>query len=192
MGSRATRIENFAKIFSNSRYRAGVSQETMAAELCVSRKTIQNWENGVSSPSAFQLTEWFRVLNMNPTPYLFDYLNSEIRSDNTLTKEEKLQETFEKTMNELTVFQKRCTLYLLTGTYQGDPYAIQQLFVAYAHLPMQCRFSIANQICEMYKLCESANSLKDTQYVMPDIDALEKAIKAGRIAAINGNDWYKI
>lgn len=191
MDSRAERVKNFAKIFSESRYHAGVSQEYMAAELGVSRKTIQNWENGISFPNFFQQTEWFRALKLNQTPYLFKYLNSDLRKDTNASKEEKLEESFEKIMGELTVSQKRCIIYLLTGTYQGDPYALIQLFVAHAHLPMQYRFSIANQICETYKLCEQANMLRDTEYVLPDIEILEKAITAGREAAIKGEHGYQ-
>lgn len=187
---RAERVKRFAEIFVTSRYDAGKSQEYMAAELGVSRHTICNWESGASSPNAFQLTEWFRALNLNPTPYLFDYLNSEIRTDPSISKEEKLEKSFDRIADELTVSQKRCVTYLLTGTYRGDPYAMLQLFVAHAHLPMQYRFSIANQICETYKLCEKAGMLRDTEYILPDIEILEKAIEAGREAAIRGEHTY--
>lgn len=188
--SRADRVKNFSKIFSESRYEANVSQSYMAAELGVSRTTIQNWESGISAPNAFQLTEWFRALNLNPTPYLFDYLNGEIRQDKSLSDEEKLEKSFERIIGELTIQQKRCIAYILTGTYKGDPYAMLQLFVAHAHLPMNFRFSIANQICEAYKMCEQAGMLIDTEYVMPDLSVLEKAIDAGRNAAIKGEHGY--
>lgn len=190
MISRAERVKEFAKIFSDSRYKAGVSQEYMAAELGVSRKTIQNWESGTSFPNVFQLYEWFRALNLSPNPYLFEYLNSEIRQDTTLTDEEKLEASFKRICDELTISQKRDILYLLTGTYQGDPYAMLQLFVAHAHLPIQQRFFIANQIAETYKMCEMVGNLKDTEYILPDMDCLNRAINAGREAAIRGDDGY--
>lgn len=190
MNSRADRVSDFAKIFSESRADAGVSQDWLAAELGVSRKTINNWETGVSAPNYFQQLEWFRALKLSQTPYLYKYVNSEIRSDKNLSKEEKLEQSFDKIIGELTIEQKRCITYLLTGTYQGDPYSLIQLFVAHAHLPMLQRFSIANQIYETYKVCEESNQLKDTEYIMPDLETLAKAIEAGREAAIKGERGY--
>lgn len=192
MESRAERVKNFSNIFAESRHDRGVSQEYMAAELGVSRKTIQNWESGISFPNSFQVSEWFRVIGLSKTPYEYKYLNSEIRNNPNLTDEEKLELSFDNIMKELTIVQKRDILYLLTGTYQGDPHSLLQLFVAHAHLPMAYRFSIANQICETYKLCEHANMLRDTDYILPDIECLEKAIQAGRDAAIRGEDSYKL
>lgn len=188
--NRADRVKEFAKIFTKSRATAGVSQDYIAAELGVTRKTIQNWESGSSSPNAFQLTEWFRALNLNPTPYLFEFFNSEIRQDDSLSKEEKLEQSFEQSMSSLSVEQKRKLLYIITGTYQGDPNAIIELCIAHAHLPMQFRFSLANQVYETYKLCEQAGLLRDDDYIMPNVSILENAIDAGRIAAIEGKHGY--
>lgn len=189
--NRAERVEEFAQIFAKSRNDAGISQNKLAAELGVSRNTIQNWESGISFPDLFQTFEWFRALGLNPTPYLFEYLNDESRQS-TLTKEEKLDESFANICDELTINQKRCILYLLTGTYQGDPYAMLQLFVAHAHLPIQHRFFIANQIAETYKLCEMVGNLRDTNFIMPDMNVLNKAIQAGKEAAIKGEDGYTL
>lgn len=191
MSSRAERVEQFARIFSESRYKSGVSQDWLAKELSVSRRTIQNWESGVSFPNVFQMFEWFRALNLNPTPFLFEYLNNEVRTDKHMSKEEKLEISFNNICDELTVQQKRCIVYLLTGTF-GDPYAMMQLFVAHAHLPMQQRFFIAKQIVETYQMCEIVGNLKETEYILPDMDSLLKAIEAGKNAAIRGDDNYFI
>lgn len=192
MESRAERVNNFSRIFSESRYDAGKSQEYMAAELGVSRKTIQNWESGVSSPSYFQMLEWFRALNLSEVPYIHKYKNSEIINNDSLTKEEKLEKSFDATMKELNVAQKRAIIYLLKGTYQGDPYSLLQLFVAHAHLPMQHRFFIATQISETYKMCEMIGNLRDTKYILPDMEVLDKAINAGREAAVKGFESYSM
>lgn len=188
--SRADRVKNFAKIFSESRADAGVSQEWLAAELGVTRRTINNWETGISAPNYFQQLEWFRALKLSQTPYLYKYVNSDIRNDKSLSNEDKFEQSFDRIINELTIEQKRCITYLLTGTYQGDPYALIQLFVAHAHLPMLQRFSIANQIYETYKVCEESGQLKDTEYILPDLETLTKAIEAGREAAIKGEHGY--
>ena len=63
------RAKRFALMFSKSRAKMKKSQEFMALGLGVSKKTIQNWENGTSSPTFFQSSEWFRILGLNPMPY---------------------------------------------------------------------------------------------------------------------------
>lgn len=62
-------VERIAKIWHLSRIRAGKSQEYMAKALGVSKKTVQNWEAGTSSPSQATGFEWFKVLDIQPLPY---------------------------------------------------------------------------------------------------------------------------
>ena len=70
---RESKAKRFAEIWLRSRAEAGYSQEKMAMELGVSKKTIQNWERGLSFPNVFQVFEWFEVLNMNPIIYFLAY-----------------------------------------------------------------------------------------------------------------------
>jgi len=70
---RASKAKRFAEIWLRSRAEAGYSQEKMAMELGVSKKTIQNWEKGLSFPNVFQVFEWFEILNMNPIIYFLAY-----------------------------------------------------------------------------------------------------------------------
>ena len=72
--SRIDRVNRFSKIWWQSRADAKKSQEYMALSLGVSKKTIQNWEKGTSSPDLFQGCEWFRVLGLNPMPYYLAFL----------------------------------------------------------------------------------------------------------------------
>ena len=64
--SRFDRLKRFSEIFLTARINAGRSQDWMSKELGISRKTVQNWESGISSPDFFDAIEWFRILNMNP------------------------------------------------------------------------------------------------------------------------------
>ena len=72
--SKSDRNKRFARIWSLSRSDAGKTQEFMAAGLGVSKKTIQNWEKGVSAPDLYEGSEWFRVLGSNPMPYYLAFL----------------------------------------------------------------------------------------------------------------------
>lgn len=67
-------MEKLAEVWSESRCQAGKSQEYMASELGVARKTVQNWEKGVSAPTVDRAMEWFRVLGESPLPFLVRYI----------------------------------------------------------------------------------------------------------------------
>lgn len=183
--------KRLAKLLSEARYKSGISQEQMAMALRVSKNTVYNFEKGTSTPDLFQFMAWYETLGLNPTSYILQYMNpSDIEGVTADSSDEQILESLDTLLNELTPHLRRCVLYLLFGSHQGDPYAMLQLFVAHAHLPMNYRFSIANTILETYKMCERCGDLKDTSHVMPDIEALEKAVKQGREAAINGQDGY--
>ena len=66
--------ERFAKMWRTSREAAGKSQDYMAKALGVSKKTVQNWENGTSCPSQQMGFEWFMVLGVQPMPYYLKLL----------------------------------------------------------------------------------------------------------------------
>lgn len=61
------RQKRFSRIWSTSRANAGKTQEFMANGLGISKKTVQNWESGITSPDLFMGSEWFHVLGINPT-----------------------------------------------------------------------------------------------------------------------------
>lgn len=63
-------------VWYTSRKEAGRSQEYMALELNVARKTVQNWEKGVTSPTIHQAKLWFAALGSSPVPYLVQELYS--------------------------------------------------------------------------------------------------------------------
>lgn len=63
-------------VWYTSRKEAGKSQEYMALELNVARKTVQNWEKGVTSPTIHQAKLWFAALGSSPIPYLVQELYS--------------------------------------------------------------------------------------------------------------------
>jgi DNA-binding XRE family transcriptional regulator len=138
---RAEKAKRFAEIWLKSRAEAGISQETMAMELEVSKKTIQNWERGLSSPSAFQVFEWFEVLGLNPIPYLLAYqYPQDIDLDtkfhgymNVVKKEnrERLVELYESNSNELWSICLQCSLIFTMIDNKTRTLIMSQLLKAY-------------------------------------------------------------
>lgn len=138
---RAKKAKRFADIWLKSRADAGITQERMAMELGVSKKTIQNWERGLSSPSAFQVFEWFEILGLNPIPYLLAYqYPAEVDLDtkfseymNVIKKEnrERLVSLYESNSNELWSICLQCSLIFTLIDNKTRILIMSQLLKAY-------------------------------------------------------------
>lgn len=189
--SKLEKRQAFAAMLSKSRYTAGKSQEFMAAELGVSRKTIQNWENGISFPDAFVLGEWFEILGLNPLPYYNSYFNYDVFKDLTpSSSDEKISNALNVVVNDLSPHFKRQLLFWLHATHGSDPMSVLQLVVAHLHLPMRSRVSTARSVVEDYEICAHQGELVETDHVFPDLELLHKAIELGRDAALNNHNGY--
>ena len=113
MNDRAEYMQRFARIWWSSRAAGKRSQEFMALELGISKKTVQNWEKGLSSPDLFQCLEWFRVLGLNPMTYLMEFIYPEADSN---ASEDALSAV-------LTPRQKKSVTYIYTGSHGSSPAA---------------------------------------------------------------------
>lgn len=184
--------KRLATLLIQTRATGGRSQEDMALELGVSRNTISNWEKGTSRPDMLQFKNWFEILGMNPIPYVLQFFYPDkYEGAKHKAPDDLIEEAVDGLLKSLSIDAQRDILYLLYGI-KGDPFAMLQLFVTHSHLPMHYRYSIANHILATYQLCSENNTLVDLDKIMPDIDHLEKAIEAGKRAAIKGNDSYNI
>lgn len=191
--SRSERAEHFAKIHAIARCKAGKSQEYMAMELGVSKKTIQNWENGTSSPSFFQSLEWFRALNMNPFPHYLELVYpEELNGLKGTDSDEKINEAFDALAETLPISAKRALLYLFYGEHGSSPNAIIQLMLAHLHTPLQSRIAEATLTAQMYEMASELDNLVCKDNIMPDMDVLNDAILHAKISAIHQECGYNI
>lgn len=183
--------QRLGNVLSRARIEAGLSQEDMSFEMNVSRATISNWEKGGGKCSLLQVMQWFSIVGKNPASAFFEIADP-VDFERIYKEEddEVITEKLFSMISSLSTRQKKNIIYLLSGSFQGDPFAMIQLFLAHAHLPMNYRFSIANNISETYKMCDKAGTLKDTGTVMPNIEELDNAIQLGRQAAIENKDSY--
>ena len=157
--TRSERVQLFADIHIKARIAAGKSQEFMAIELGIAKKTVQNWEKGISSPSFFQSLEWFRVLNTNPFPYYMSMMYpkefNHIKSANT---DEEIDEAFDTLIKQISTNDKRALLYIYYGAHGGDPHTIINLMLAHLHTPLQARITQAMLISYIYEMQEEIDS----------------------------------
>lgn len=193
MSTKNERMKRYAQMLANARYDKGYSQEYMAKALGKTKKTIHNWETGKSFPNSFEMCDWFYVLGKNPTPYFLEFCNEEIMYRISGTDDDKrIMTALSELVPKLPPNYSRALMYLLYGSWNGDPESLLQMMLAYAHLPLHYRTIIATTICDVYELSEMHGSLKDTEHIMPNMDLLRKAVENAKEAVVRGVDGYQM
>lgn len=189
--TRAARVERFAEIWWKSRADARKSQEFMAMSLGVSKKTIQNWEKGISSPSLFQGSEWFRTLGLNSMRYYMAYLYPETFANLTPnSSEEEVEKALFHLVKQASPKEKREMLYLMTSHHGSSWYALLQMFTAHCHTSFRSRVAAATIIVENYEMEEKTGDLVCPKNIVPDMKVLKQAIVEGKKAVENNCQGY--
>lgn len=189
--SRGNKIKRFSDIHSNARLIAGKSQEYMALELGVAKKTVQNWEKGLSSPSFFQSLEWFRILNTNPFPYYMDVLYPDkIAGVKASDSDEKIEEAFNSLIQNISINDKRALLYLYYGKHGSSPHSVIQVMLAHLHLPMTLRINNACNVDTNYKMAKELNMLVCPDNIQPDLSDFKRSIVMALEACKDNRDSY--
>lgn len=189
--ARISRATRFAKIWWKSRADAGKSQEFMALGLGVSKKTIQNWEKGTSSPGLFQGCEWFRIMGINPLPYYLAFLYPGLFDQPQPPEDERqVEEALVLLVRQSTSLEKRQLLYLMAGRHGSSWHSLLQMFTAHCQTSMQSRVTTARNILEDYEMEERTGHLVDTDRVHPDLGILRLAISQGKYAVQNNQSGY--
>ena len=189
--SRIDRVSRFSKIWWQSRADADKAQEFMALGLGVSKKTVQNWEKGISAPDLFQGSEWFRILGLNPLPYYLAFLFPDLFGDiSPNISDEEVDQALRHLIDQATPKEKRQLLFLMAGKHGSSWYALLQMFTAHCHTSMQCRVATARIVLDNYEMQQETGELVCTDNVPPDLDILRNAIESGKSAAQQKRPGY--
>lgn len=189
--TRIEKVKRFSKIWWQSRSDAGRSQEFMALGLGVSKKTIQNWEKGISSPDLFQSLEWFELLELNPTMYYLSFLYPTIYEGlSESADDEQIDAALNQLIHDLSPQEKRQLLYIMSCEHGSSWYSLLQLFTAHCHTTMQARVTTARNILENYEMEDAKRTLVCPDHIRPDLDNLHQAIYMGREAAKHNAHGY--
>lgn len=179
-------------ILRTTRYEAGRSQESMALDLGVARRTIQNWESGVSEPSLRQTIEWFQALDKSPIPFLLQHVFPMM--DNISSKDDmtKIRKALNLVLNSLPDESLRQVLYVLYGDHGSSPRAVLNMVTAHLQTPMKDRLLQAEIIYKNYELAKKKGTLARPDHIQPDVEFLKSAIAAGEKAYLTDNKEYML
>ena len=188
---RIERAKRFSKIWWRSRADAGVSQEYVAIGVGVSRKTVQNWEKGISSPDLFQASEWFNVLGLNPLPYFLDFIfPQDVDGIKGNDEDKRIDEALKQLIEQLPAAGKRQLLYMLYGNHGSSPKAVLNLMNAHLQAPLKDRIVHAAMIVENYELEKMLGNLVCPSNIQPDIKMLRTSMENARTTVEKHRSGY--
>lgn len=191
MELRSDRIERFSRIFWESREDANKTQKYMEGKMGVTRRTIANWEKGVSSPTFSQASQWFNALGLNPLPYYFKYLYPEIVENLNVHHDiASVDAAFAKIQEILPETMLRQFYFLFNGSHAVDLKTFIELLCAHMHLPMRDRVYASQSIVYFYRLSEIQGLANAPDEIPTAIDYLEEAVIKGMTAVINSRLGY--
>lgn len=175
-----------------ARNESGKSQEAMAFELGVARRTIQNWESGKSEPTIGQTIRWFQLVDKSPIPFLLQTVIPSFDRISGNDSEEKIREAMWTLVDELPEEGIRQLLYLFYGDHGSSPRAVLQLITAHLQTPMKDRVTQAGVIVHNYEMAARKGTIARPDHIKPDEEFLKKAIKAGEEAVLRDAKEYTI
>lgn len=181
-----------ANMLASVRVKHEYTQKEMAIKMGKSIGTIQNWESGLSVPSSIDVFKWYDVLGENPVQDLLmlmmpdEYMGLSNKSSN----EDIRKSLVHYYKNVATDDEVRKHAYVKYGNTGSNPLAQSELNVAYNHLPLHLKVRHANAVLVDYKICELRDELVNKDYIKPNLDVLEDAIKKANDAIFDGKDAY--
>lgn len=184
--------KRLARMLMLSRAESGLSQEKVALELGIAKKTVQNWERGVSAPTLPQAIGWFRVLKVPAMPYFLQFMFPDIEGIGSKDSDAKIKKELLSLIEELPPEGIRQLMYLFYGSHGSSPRGIMNMLTAHLQSPMKDRYIHAVTILEDYKISHEKESLTKPENIQPNLPLLEEAIKNARESIISDKENYMI
>lgn len=184
-------FEKFGVTMAAARSSAGKSQEFIAETLGVAKKTVAKWEKGESCPTLDQAYNYFGCLGLNVMQYYLGCLYpQDFCNLDGIRTEEQVNKAIDKLGEILPMTWKRALLFILLGNHGSSPYGILQLTVAHLHTPLKDRVAHAKLVQTNYSINEQLGTLVNNQYIMPDTDVLNNAIRLATKSVVKKKGAY--
>ncbi len=175
-----------------TRNESGKSQEYMAFELNVTRRTIVNWENGVSEPSISQAILWFKLVDKSPIPFLLQNVYPEMDGISYKDENDRILASLIQIINDLPAESIRQLMYLFFGNHGSSPRAVLQMINAHLQTPMKDRIAHGQLVATNYELAAKTNSLAHPEHIQPDLECLNDAIDSAKSAVKKKANQYGV
>lgn len=182
--------KRLSRLLMRSRGESGLSQEAVSLELGIAKKTVQNWEKGVSAPSLPQAIAWFRLMGVPAMPYLIQFIFPEMEGTKGSDDDEKIRKELLEVVQTLPVEAVRQLFYLFYGDHGSSPRGVMNMLTAHLQTPLKDRFAHASTILADYKLSHDKHEVSRPDHIQPNLDLLEKAIEQGREAILQNRENY--
>lgn len=179
-----------ARTLRETRMKKAYSQERIALEMGIARKTVQNWERGSSAPSIEQAIEWFRILEISPLPYLFQYVYPDMEKISASDDDKRMRVSLLTMLAELPPEGIRQLLYLFYGDHGSSPRAILNLMTAHLQTPIRDRVVASHVILKNYEMSRKKDENTSKEHIHPDVDLLRDAISRGEDAVVHNRETY--
>ncbi len=166
-----------AEALRRTRNEAGKSQEYMAFELQVTRRTIINWERGISEPTVSQSIAWFRLVDKNPIPYLLQTVYPDMDKISPKDQDAKILTALMQLIKDLPAEGVRQLMYLFFGNHGSSPRAVLQMITAHLQTPLKDRISHGQLIATDYEIARRTHTITQPAHIQPDFDCLTAAIE---------------
>lgn len=173
-----------------SRAESGISQEKVALELGIAKRTVQNWERGVSAPTLPQAIEWFRVMKVAAMPYFLQFMFPEIEGINPKNDDETIKANLIKLIETMPPEGVRQLMYLFYGNHGSSPRAVMNMVTAHLQTPLKDRYTHASMILNDYNLYNDKVETVKPEHVQPDTEYLETAISQSRKSILQDKKNY--
>lgn len=179
-----------AEALKEARNISGKSQEYMALELEVARKTVQNWEKGVSEPTLGQAVSWFEAINISPIPYLIQVVHTDMEGISANDDISKLRQSLHQLLDEIPEEGIRQLLYLFYGSHGSSPRAALNMLTAHLQTPLKDRVCQGYLILKNYEIANKKGLNTADGHIQPNIELLKEAIAKGEEADIKNAKAY--
>lgn len=179
--------ERFAKMWKKSREDAGKSQEFMAKSLGVSKKTVQNWEDGTSSPNQIRALEWFEAINLQPLPYYLQVLYPGKYTEPNSGDIDTLLCDF---ITALPYDLKEKLLFGLAGNHGSSTVSVIEMLTAHLQSPLDRRINTAQSALINYELSDYQGTVCCKDEPKPNVDTLNRSIMLAKKAVMSGLAGY--
>ena len=180
------------KILLQSRYEGNISQSKLADEIGVNKKTILNWEQGITQPSIEHIIQWFEACGVNPMHYILEYISPNAFDNIDYKNEQTINEAFNSLTELMSYEDKMALLYIYFGQHGSSPESVMQMLLAHLHNPLKDRISIAVHIATGYRLNESLDALVGGDLPKPNLDMLDEAILNAAESVKNCKSGYVV